>query len=440
MWAIIDQVFSSGTNFVPSLLLARFLGPSSYGTFSLAFLAWFLTLALLRSAFMQPFTLRAAGLPVPEWRDLTAQTSGIVISAGCTTAVCFGLAGVVLGLSTELGRSLLAIAILAPGLALQEFWRVASFSAQRARTAAFNDLLWALGLAIAFLILFLGFHVTAASSLLAWGAGAWFAAGLGLLQLRVKPRMSRTTAHTARELVRVGGWFSGANGIFSAGMFGVAAIVAVVAGNHDLGLFRMVQGNLFGPVQIVIIAAESVFMPHLVRAIRATSISGLRESLYYSLLITAAVGAYGLALQFCAPYLLLHVVGASYLPAVVLIFPMLIAFMLDAIGDGANVLLRARARGQVLVIMQIVAAATRLLAVLLLAHADGLVGAAWGLAAGSGIGTMVSWIAVLWIAQPSRNAVVVANPARIAGLCAARLPGGSRRLRGTQAEPGASNV
>ena len=109
--------------------------------------------------------------------------------------------------------------------------------------------------------------------------------------------MSRTTAHTARELVRVGGWFSGANGIFSAGMFGVAAIVAVVAGNHDLGLFRMVQGNLFGPVQIVIIAAESVFMPHLVHAIRATSISGLRESLYYSLLITAAVGAYGLTLN-----------------------------------------------------------------------------------------------------------------------------------------------
>ncbi len=65
-WAVVDQVFSSGTNFIPSLVLARILGPQNYGTFSLAFLAWFLALSVIRSALMQPYTLAAAPLEPSE--------------------------------------------------------------------------------------------------------------------------------------------------------------------------------------------------------------------------------------------------------------------------------------------------------------------------------------------------------------------------------------
>ena len=56
----------------------------------------------------------------------------------------------IVGVSSSLGQAFLAVAVLAPGLALQEFWRVASFAAQRARTAAANDLFWAIGQVAAF--------------------------------------------------------------------------------------------------------------------------------------------------------------------------------------------------------------------------------------------------------------------------------------------------
>lgn len=344
-WALVDQIFSSGTNFVPSLILARLLGPQNFGTFSLAFLAWFLVLSVIRSAFMQPYTLGASSLEQSEWRELTARAGGVVVAAGLAAAVMFGVAGLAIGVSSELGRCLLAVALLSPGLALQEFWRVAAFASRRARTAAANDLYWALGQTVAFVALLLATRITAAESLLAWGAGAWLAAALGVVQLSVWPRIDGASAALARQWLRVGVWFTSANVTFSAGLFAVAAIVAWQLGSHELGLFRVVQGSLFGPVQLVLIAVQSVLLPHIVRSIRGTDPTGLGAAARYSGAIALLVAAYGGVLVLVAPTLLTRVFGHAFAPAAALVVPMLVAFTIDAAGEGAAVLLRARARG-----------------------------------------------------------------------------------------------
>ena len=390
-WALIDQVLSSGTNFLPSLVLARVLGPNGYGTFSIVFLAWFLTLSVIRSAFIVPYTLVASSLEPSEWREFTSRASGIVVSTGVVATALFAIAGFVVGASSELGRALLAIAVLAPGLALQEFWRAASFSALRARTAAANDCYWALGQTVAFAFVLLTTRVTAAESLIAWGAGACLAAALGALQLSVRPRIDYMTFQSARKWARVGTWFTSSSAMFSLGLFGVAAIVSEEVGNRGLGLFRMVQGNLFGPVQLVIIGAESVFLPYLVRSMRSAQSTGVRAAIRYSVAIAAAVAMYGAVLQIFAHDLLVSVFGSAFAPAAILVLPMLIAFVLDAAGDGAAALLRVQARGGSLLVMQIAAGAARIVAVLILIREYGLLGAAWGLAIGSAVGTILSW-------------------------------------------------
>jgi len=398
-WAIVDQIFSSGTNFIPSLVLARLLGPQSYGTFSLAFLAWFLALSVIRSALMQPYTLAASPLEQPEWRELTSRASGIVLAAGLATTVVFALVGLIVGISSELGRCLGAIALLAPGLALQEFWRAASFASRRARTAAANDFYWAVGQTLAFIVVLLTTRITAAESLIAWGAGAWFAAALGLRQLSVTPCIDRDSLSLARQWLRVGMWFTGAIVSFSAGLLGVAAIVTVEAGNHGLGLFRMVQGNLFGPVQLVLIAVQGVFLPHMVRAIRSDHTRGLGAALRFSMGIAATVAVYGIVLKLVAPVLLTHVFGRGFAPAVALVLPMLIAFTIDAAGEGAAVLLRADARGRSLLISQLASAITRMLAVVFLVRTYGVVGAAWGFGLGSAVSTALLWILATRVAS-----------------------------------------
>jgi O-antigen/teichoic acid export membrane protein len=390
-WALVDQICSSGTNFVPSLVLARVLGPSDFGTFSLAFLAWFLTLSVVRSALMQPYTLAAAALTGPAWSALTARAAGAVVLAGGLAGVAFAAAAVAVGLDSELGPSLLAVAVLAPGLALQEFWRVASFASSRARTAAANDAWWAVGQAAAFTALLLATSPTAAWSLLAWGAGAWLAALIGLRQLSVRPRLDRSALTWARGAARLGLWFTGANATFAFGLFGVAALVAIKLGQDDLGLFRMVQGNLFGPVQLLTIAAESVFLPHFVRSIRGSSTGGLAEAVRYSAVVVVVVVSYGLLLRAVAPAVLDNVFGSGFAPATALVLPMLVVFALDAGGSGASILLRARAHGAHLVVTQVVSTAIRLAAVVLLMRAVGLVGAVWGLAIGSGVAAVFFW-------------------------------------------------
>ena len=394
-WALADQIFSSGTNFVPSLILARVLGPQDYGTFSLAFLAWFLALSVIRSAFMQPYTLAASSLEPSAWRELTSRASGVVLAAGVITTAVFAGGGLIAGISSELGRSLVAVAILAPGLALQEFWRVASFASRQAKTAAANDFYWAIGQTLAFVVALATTRITAAESLLAWGAGAWLAAALGVKQLSVKPSIGRHTPHLAREWLGVGGWFTGANVIFSAGLFGTAAIVAAEVGDHGLGLFRMVEGNLFGPVQLVLIAAASVFVPHLVRSVRDSGSTGLKAAVRYSSGIAVTVAGYGGLLLLVAPVLLSHVFGKAFEPAAALVLPMLVAFTVDAAGNGAPLLLQVQRRGKRLVAMQLAATSAQIVAVILLVRPYGVLGAAWGFAIGSGVATILGWVLVL---------------------------------------------
>jgi len=344
---------------------------------------------------MQPYTLAASSLEPSEWRTLTSLGSGIAVTAGVVSAVVFAVAGIVVGVASELGRCLLVIAVLAPGLTLQEFWRTASFAARRARTAAANDFLWALGQTAAFATLLLTTHITAAGSLIAWGAGAWLAAAIGSAQLSIRPRFDARAFQSARQWVGVGTWFTGVTAASSIGLYAVAAIVALEAGNHDLGLFRVVQGSLFGPVQLVTIGADSVFLPHLVRSTQSTKATGLAAAVRFSLAMTVAVTAYGIVLLLSGHLLLVRVFGSAYGPAAKLIFPMLMAFAIGAAGHGASVLLRARSRGRALLTMQLSATAAQTLAVILLVRPYGVLGATWGYAIGSAVAISLSWFLVL---------------------------------------------
>lgn len=410
-WAVLDQVLSSGTNFLPALLLARVLGPTGFGVFSLAFLSWFGALAVVRSALMQPYTLAASSLEGDAWRDVTRRAGGAVVLAGFAWGVIFAVVAAAVGLSSDIGRALLVVAVLAPGLVLQEFWRVAAFSASRARTAAANDFCWAVCQVVAFGALLVIGDVTVAGSLIAWGVGAWVAAGLGAVQLSVTPTMNRAALHWARQRAALGAWFTATSTTFTMGILGVAVIVAAQTGNSGLGLFRTVQ-NLFGPVQLLTIGAESVFLPHLVRAIQRAGDDGVGESRRYSFLMTAAVTAYGLALLAAAHTVLTGVFGSEFAPATVLVLPTLIAFSIDAVASGAQLQLRAQARGARLLVAQLAATGTRLIAVAALAAAFGLRGAAWGLVAGSAIGAVVAWIQVALAVrrEPGRGAGARSTP------------------------------
>ncbi len=344
---------------------------------------------------MQPYTLAAASLEGEEWQQITSHTSGAVLVGGVATGCAFAIIAAIVGVSSSLGQALLFIAIIAPGMALQEFWRVASFAAQRARTATANDGLWAFGQVISFAVLLWGGKVTVAGGMLAWGAPASAAAGAGFLQLSVIPRVSVASARWARQWMNIGAWFTATSVAFTLGYLIIAVIVGAKIGNSGLGLFRTVQQNLFGPAQLLTIGAASVFVPHLVRTIKRTSTTAVRESAVYSLVMASLVAAYGLVLLITDRTVLTRVFGPAFVPATVVVLPMLISFTLDAASSGAALLLRARAKGGRLLFAQVTSTSARVIAVAVLVSVAGLRGAGWGLVIGSGITVFAMWTQVV---------------------------------------------
>jgi len=234
------------------------------------------------------------------------------------------------------------------------------------------------------------------TSLFAWGAGAWLAAGLGTVQLSVRPRVDLAAVRWTREWLGVGAYFTATTAIFAAGSLGVAVIIAANIGNVGVGLFRTVQ-TMFGPVQLLTIGGASVFLPYLVRGIKSGA-DGTRESQRYSLLMTVFVTIYGVALLVTAHTLLTNVFGPTFDAAAVLVLPMLVAFALDTVASGAGLLLRARALGGRLLVAQLIGTVARIAGVAVLVSVGGLRGAGWGLAIGSGI-TMKT----VWVGAPQPN-------------------------------------
>lgn len=66
LFSLIDQLIVSGANFVTQFLIARYLGPSAYGEFSLVFLAVLFLSNLHRAYFTQPFNILAADITVQQ--------------------------------------------------------------------------------------------------------------------------------------------------------------------------------------------------------------------------------------------------------------------------------------------------------------------------------------------------------------------------------------
>ena len=207
--------------------------------------------------------------------------------------------------------------------------------------------------------------------------------------------------------MRVGAWFTATSAAFAVGYLAIAAVVGARIGNTGLGLFRAVQQNLFGPVQLLTIGSASVFVPYLVRTIKKSDIDAIRESVTFSLLMSGCVGLYGVIMFEAGHWLLERVFGPSFAAATAVVLPMSIAFTLDAASNGGALLLRARALGGRLLVAQAGSMSVRIVAVAILVDAYGLRGAGWGLAIGSGVTVAAMWTQV---ALAERRRVAASHP------------------------------
>ncbi|MFK0156076.1 hypothetical protein ACIQVK_28895 [Streptomyces sp. NPDC090493] len=261
-WGLADQAASSISNFAVGLYVARSLGVTAFGVFSLAWVTYGVVLNVSRGLATDPLVVRFSGVPEASWRGAVARSTGTALGVGAALGVVCLAAG--LGLGGRVGPAFAALGLMLPGLLLQDAWRFAFFAAGAGRKAFVNDVVWGIALVPALVV---AAHVdTVAAFVFAWGASATVAAGYGYLQSGIRPRLAEARGWL-REQRDLGYRYLVENVSLSGASQVRAYGLGVIVGVGAVGAVRGAE-LLMGPFLAVLMGLSLVTVPEAARVLR----------------------------------------------------------------------------------------------------------------------------------------------------------------------------
>lgn len=379
-WTATDQVLSSLSNLVISAAVGRAGGTRLLGQFALAFTAYLLLLGFQRALVSEPLmSLRATADRAPDRAAL-----GSAGAYAVTVAALVAAAGAVLG-----QPPLLVLALVLPGLLLQDQLRFQAFQRQDPRTAALLDGVW-LGVVVAGLPL-----VVSADSVLVplavWGGGAALAVLVGLAVTGLRPARPATAWRWwTRDARRYGGLLALDSVVHSTAAQAIAFGLAGIVGVAELGRLRAGQ-LLLGVAGTALVAFNVFVLPRLTS--RGARLSA-RQAGGLCLLATgvslAAVGGSVVV----APFLAQVFFGAQVESELSLLLP--IGATLVVASSTAGLLLHMKAMRRIggYTVGRLTVAVAGTPMVLVAAAAGGLLAAAWtmaAVAAAAAVADVVAW-------------------------------------------------
>ena len=385
-WGLGDQAVSSLTNFAVGIFVARSLGATGFGIFTIAWVTYGVVLNVSRGLATDPLVVRFSGAPTDSWRVAVTRASGTALLVGLVTGIAAVLTGV--GIGGAVGGSFVALGLILPAVLLQDSWRYAFFAAGQGNKAFTNDLVWAAALIPAMLVA--AQHGSVVGFMLAWGLSGAVAAAFGCVQVRVVPRLDavRAWVHAHRDLgpryLVENVSISGAAQLRMYGLGGIAGLASV-------GTLRGAE-LLMGPFITVMMGLGLFAVPEAARVLQRSP----RRLPQFCLLLggTQATGAlvWGLGLLFLLPDAAgQFVLGAVWPSASALILPATLTVMNASVQNGAVAGLRALGASRRSMRAQLLTAGVSVAGGLAGAAAWGALGSAWGVALGRLLGAVVWW-------------------------------------------------
>jgi O-antigen/teichoic acid export membrane protein len=386
-WGLGDQAVSSMTNFVVGVFVARELGVAAFGIFSLAWVTYGVVLNVSRGLATDPLVVRFSGVSTADWRHATSRAAGTAIAVGAAFGVVSALAGFAMG--GTLGDAFVALAVVAPGMLLQDSWRFAFFAAGAGHKAFVNDVVWAVTMIP--LLLLASLHGTVWGFVLAWGGASLLAAGCGWLQSGITPHFSgiRDWLHAHRDL---GSRYLVENvsnsGASQLRMYGLGAI----AGLADVGAIRGAE-LLLGPFLALLMGLNLVAVPEAARVLRRAPGRLARFCLTLGGVQAVAAATWGVILLFLVPDALGRLVlDDVWTHAQPLILPVSLSVTGAGVVAGAAAGLRALGAARRSLRAQLVASAGYLGFGLVGAWLGGAVGMSWGSTTAMWLGAGLWWL------------------------------------------------
>lgn len=242
---IADQFASTLGNFLVAIVAARLLTKVGFGAFSIAYTVYILVIVVIQGT-VGHIVLSRLTPDSDAARPLWPAVLGITAIAGLIAAGASAAIGAAIG--GQAGDALIAMAIVLPGLAIQDVLRYCFISSERPSAAFANDFLWLIAILPAMELTHQFFTTSGSSLILAWGLTGVFAGFVGCLWGRVLPHPARGLAwiranrHLALPYFGEVLCVSGSQQIALLALAPIAGIMAVAA---TRGVFV-----LFGPLTV----------------------------------------------------------------------------------------------------------------------------------------------------------------------------------------------
>ncbi|GAB4082318.1 hypothetical protein GCU67_10060 [Modestobacter muralis] len=260
-WSVVDQALSSLGSLLLSVMVARAVDAHAFGAFTVSFAVYSVAVLVSRALVSQPLTITFAGADPATYRVASGRSTGAAVVVGIAVGLVVLLVGVLIG--GPVGTALGAVALVLPGLLVQDAWRVAFLAGGHAERAALVSAVWiALQLSAVAALTAAGAG-SPAPYLLAWGLAAAAAAVLGAVRGGTRPLVTQTrswvrenwqlTRFLVLESLLVQGAFQGM--LLLIGAFGALSDVAAIRGANVV----------VGPVSLLGMSATAFAVPELAR-------------------------------------------------------------------------------------------------------------------------------------------------------------------------------
>jgi O-antigen/teichoic acid export membrane protein len=372
-----DQAFSSASNFVVGVAVARIAGPQGLGGFSLAYACWLVLAALHRSLVTDPMAIENDAVHVDAPARLRRGFASEVI-LGLAAAVCLVFVGIPLyfGGQHTFGLALLAVIPWLPFLLVQDYWRWTGFMRREPGRALANDTVFNIVQGACFVTVAVTNTHSVVAVIASWGAGSAVAALFGLWQFKVRPSL-HDGIKGLRSRWHMSKWLAG-NSIMSWASTQASVLLAgFILGPAGLGALRAAQTLVTGPALVLIQAGGSIGLPEASRALSEKGWKGLRR---VAIVISAAgilsIGLVGLAVVFFGGDLLRWTYGPEFARYWLASELFAIAYLITSVGLGLILVLKATRNTRHLFRTQVISLGVSVVAVGILAFTNGVSGVA----------------------------------------------------------------
>lgn len=270
--AIADQGLISGSNFVLSILLARYLGADQYGTYALAFSTFVLLSLIHQSLVLEPLSVFGPSI----YRNSLGRYLGLIMCLQIGIGAVFVSAAASLGIfspflrgSSQLAVPFSGMAFAAPCVLLLWFARRAFYLQLLPGQALIGALLYSTFLWLGIWMLVRGRLLSPFSAFLVMGTCALLTSILLLVRLHPTVRWKGTEAWVAMKEVSERHWRYGVWALVSSLFYWIPwnifyPLVAYSSGLAEAGILRALL-NLALPITSAYAAFSMLFISHAAR-------------------------------------------------------------------------------------------------------------------------------------------------------------------------------